>query len=617
MRRPITPLAAADRARFEPRALARAGWSLARAALGRCVLYGLWIDLVFGLALLPLAAWSLHRFLDLTGQPIHLNFELGRWTRLLPLLAAGLLWTSLLAALVLLDIGGVVRLVGAPGRPHARGVLGAFVASLADLTRLRPGGLLRAALAIGVLLPGGLASTGALVGLFIAPLRRVPMPLLEELHPAWTLVAALALAAVAGAAVLTLARWSLVPYLFVLERRSLAAAFEESATLPPAGRRAAKLLMAGAAFLFVLVAAGASSLAGLAHAFLVPNVDDPGRAWLGWTALLLGAQLLLGRALFHVVLAWVVGVGAALTAAHHRWSDAPVSELVLYPGPRRRRRALWAAAALALSASLTLPLVREELLRGTRPVLVTAHRGSSGRAPENTLAALRAALEDGADFVEIDVQGAADGVPVLLHDRTLARVAGLRRGAFELTSAELAAIDVGSWKDARFAGEGVPTLDQALAFCKGRLGVNIELKPNGRERDLVGAVLEVVDRHGLRGEVWITSLEPTLLARVRQRASDVKLGAIVTVAAGDLWALDVDLYACAPRYATPAFVAGAHRRGRAVHVWTLNEERDVALFVDRGVDGVLTDHPDRARRLIDARTPVDDLRAALRRVLGR
>lgn len=615
--RPARPSFAADAARFRVRALARQGWELARPALPRCVAHGFLIDALFGLALSPLAVWLLYRFLALTGRPIQLNLELGDLARSLPGIGAGVLWTALLATLILLNIGGLVRLVGAPGRPHAASVRGALLASLADLARLRPGGLLRAGLALGVLLPVGLAAGSALLGLLVSPLRRLPMPLLEAVHPAWRYAAIVLLAGVVAGAALLLARWCLVPHVFVLERRSLAASFRDSAGLPWEGRRAAKLLMAGSALGYLAVAGLVAAVAGRLNLLLLPDPGQPGRAFELWAAAVLGAQLLVTRGLFHAGLAWLVGTGAALLAAHEGWDDAPVSRETSRPGPRRRRKAWVAIACLVASSLVTLPVVGEEFARRGGEVLVIAHRGSSGRAPENTMAAVRAALEDGADLVEIDVQGAADGVPILLHDRTLARVAGIQRGAFEYTAAELAAIDVGSWMGAEFRGQGVPTLDEVLAFCQGRMGVNIELKPNGREEDLLGAVLEVVDRRGMRGQVWITSLERRHLVEARRRAPDLTLGAIVTVAAGDLWALDVELYACAPRYATPAFVAGAHRRGRGVHVWTLNEQRDVALFVDRGVDGVLTDHPALARRLIEERTPADDFRAALARVLGR
>ena len=107
---------------------------------------------------------------------------------------------------------------------------------------------------------------------------------------------------------------------------------------------------------------------------------------------------------------------------------------------------------------------------------VIAHRGASADAPENTLAAIRLAIEHGADGVEIDVHMTRDGVPVLLHDPTLHRTCGLRRRCADLAVAELAELDAGSWKSPRFRGERVPTLQQALATVPPHLSMLIEVK---------------------------------------------------------------------------------------------------------------------------------------------
>src|SRR5262249_58570925 len=130
-----------------------------------------------------------------------------------------------------------------------------------------------------------------------------------------------------------------------------------------------------------------------------------------------------------------------------------------------------------------LAVLSANLWRGVRVdrvASVTAHRGSSRDAPENTLAAIRKAIEQGADYAEIDIHLTADGVPVLLHDEDLQRLAGVARRPDELTLAELQRIDVGSRFSHAFAGEAGPTPAEVIDSTRGRSRPNIQLKPTER-----------------------------------------------------------------------------------------------------------------------------------------
>ena len=124
-----------------------------------------------------------------------------------------------------------------------------------------------------------------------------------------------------------------------------------------------------------------------------------------------------------------------------------------------------------------------------RPLII-AHRGFSHRAPENTLAAYRLAIEAGAELAECDVYLSADRVPVLLHDKTLNRTAGVDRPVGEMPLAELRKLDVGRWKSAEFAGERIPTLVEAIELVKGKLRFVIEIKPKDIEKEVVAAINE-------------------------------------------------------------------------------------------------------------------------------
>ncbi len=123
-------------------------------------------------------------------------------------------------------------------------------------------------------------------------------------------------------------------------------------------------------------------------------------------------------------------------------------------------------------------------------VLIIAHRGSAATAPENTLAAVRAAVEAGADFVEIDVQETADGEVVVFHDGDFMKTAGDPMKIWEARRSDLERIDIGSWFASEFSSERTPTLEQVLLECKDRSKVNIELKYYGHDEDLEQKVVE-------------------------------------------------------------------------------------------------------------------------------
>ena len=137
---------------------------------------------------------------------------------------------------------------------------------------------------------------------------------------------------------------------------------------------------------------------------------------------------------------------------------------------------------------------------------ITAHRGSSKMAPENTMAALEAAMEEMADYSEIDVQTTADGIVVLCHDLNLKRVAGVDRTLGSMTYSQLEQLDVGSHFSPEFNGERIPALREVLEACKGRMKLNIELKNIGNDTSLPEQVAALVKEYDMEDQCVITSV---------------------------------------------------------------------------------------------------------------
>ena len=270
-------------------------------------------------------------------------------------------------------------------------------------------------------------------------------------------------------------------------------------------------------------------------------------------------------------------------------------------------------ALLLIGAALVAGLVGTWLLNGIRiqdDVLIVAHRGAAGKAPENTLASVRQAIQDGADWVEIDVQESRDGEVVVIHDSDFMKLAGVdlkvRDGALQ----QIRSIDVGSWFDPAFSAERVPTLQEVLETTRGKARVVIELKYYGFDEKLEQRVVDIVEQTGRTADVAIMSLKYDGIRKVRTLRPEWVIGLLSARAIGDLTTLDSDFLAVNTGMATPGFVRRAGSAGKQVLVWTVNDPLTVFRMMSLGIDGVITDEPEMARRILEQRAgmnPVERL----------
>ena len=242
-----------------------------------------------------------------------------------------------------------------------------------------------------------------------------------------------------------------------------------------------------------------------------------------------------------------------------------------------------------------------ESIHGDHPAVVIAHRGASAEAPENTLAAVGAAIEAGADWIEIDVQQSADGSVFVFHDGDFKRLGGPGRPLRTMHDDEIAAIDVGSWKSPVFAAERVPRLAEVLALCKDRAGVLIELKYYGPRHDLEARVVEAVESAGMAEQVMVMSLSHEGVRKIHELRPTWRIGLLSSVALGNVAKLELDFLGLNARTTSRKLVRQAHRRGVQVYVWTVNDPVDMSTMLGRGVDGLITDHPALARQAIAER----------------
>jgi glycerophosphoryl diester phosphodiesterase len=230
-------------------------------------------------------------------------------------------------------------------------------------------------------------------------------------------------------------------------------------------------------------------------------------------------------------------------------------------------------------------------------VLIIAHRGASGNAPENTLAAFRKAVALGATFIETDLQLSRDARFVAIHDATVNRTTNGQGVVHDMTLADLRKLDAGSWFGSEFAGERIPTLEEILEFSKKNDVVfYLEIKPGaawGGEHAVIGALREsgeipraVVISFDAAIVLSLRKIEPTLMTGLlydgqieNPLEKAVEVGARQLAIRGDL--------------VTPALIAQAKKKDLQVVCWTVNHPAHMRMLAAAGVDGIMSDYPDR------------------------
>lgn len=233
-------------------------------------------------------------------------------------------------------------------------------------------------------------------------------------------------------------------------------------------------------------------------------------------------------------------------------------------------------------------------------IAVTAHRGASFAAPENTLSSLRLAIDAGADYAEIDVQETKDGVAVLLHDYSLKRTTGKKQYIWNVTYEELKRLDCGKWFSKKFAGERVPTLEEALEVCRGKIGLNIELKDPANAEKLEEKVVRLIEEYGMEEECVITSMDYESLCLVKELNGHLKTGYILSRVHKNMYETEnIDFFSMKAAFVNQEVIKMAHCHGKEVHVWTVNTPKELKRMKKLGVDNIITDNPVLARKIIE------------------
>ena len=250
-------------------------------------------------------------------------------------------------------------------------------------------------------------------------------------------------------------------------------------------------------------------------------------------------------------------------------------------------RFLW-VVFLLIAVSLSLLSCKERIFPE-----ITAHRGASAYAPENTLIAYQAAIDMGADRAELDVWLSKDGEVVLMHDEELMRTTGAEGMVWELTLKELKKLEAGAWFSEEFKGEAIPTLKEVIHLVRGKMKLNIEVKTSQPEPRIARKVVDIVRSENFIDQCIVTSFDRTVIEEVKKIAPEITTGFLFDEDyPEDVMKGNWNILSCSHEITTKAFIDETHRNGKRIHVWTINDEAQIRHFTRINVDGIITDRPD-------------------------
>ncbi|WP_291320178.1 glycerophosphodiester phosphodiesterase family protein [Desulfonatronospira sp.] len=566
-------------------------------------IYHLFFSILAVMLLAPASAWITTRVLTTTGQPMISHHELLGFL----LSPAGLAWVLAVGTTAVLIIfihhAGMIYIASRSCRGRHR---------LATSALLRVGRNLPSLLGLALI---QVAAHLLVAAPFILIMGLAWWFLLGDYDPyflisqkpavfwVYCLICLPVLVGMLAGNGLLYLRWFMALPIILLEKTSPVKALKQSSRLAKGFiRRIAALVLGLALLIFILPGAIAvcfDVLGGLVLGLLPEN----------FSILVPAVLLFISSYLIIAVLISFAGTAANSLLIFNIYRDRtgfePPEKKEFVPG--RSRLMAWSAEFLLLTFALgQAGFVVHSFFDFQDQVHISAHRGSSMQAPENTIPAIEQAIKDGADYVEIDVRRTADGVPVLLHDRDLRRVAGTSVPVWELDLKEVQRLDAGSWFHPRFAGVGIPTLEEVIEVVRDRAKLYLEIKPSVHTPDLTRLVVELLQEKDFVDQVLLGAMNQEILREAKQLEPDLRTSLFVHTAIGEPDRSLLDALGLRAAITTVRDIQQAHRHGHELHVWTVNDRREMSRFIDMGVDNIITDRPEVLSELLRERAELSN-----------
>lgn len=239
---------------------------------------------------------------------------------------------------------------------------------------------------------------------------------------------------------------------------------------------------------------------------------------------------------------------------------------------------------------------------------VVGHRGAAGHAPENTMASFKKAIELGVDIVELDVHLSNDGVVVVHHDHSLDRTTTGKGEIRHHKWDQIKKLDAGSSFSERFENENVPTLEDVVKLCNKKAEILIEIKEGEKfYPEIEDKIIEIIRKYNAEKWCIIQSFRDDVIFRIHKIAPDIRLQKLFAkkfcclpvILDGKVSYFSfrkyhfVESFNILYKYATKRFIDLAHKHSKEVMVWTVNDQKDIDKMKSLGVDGIISDFPDR------------------------
>lgn len=278
------------------------------------------------------------------------------------------------------------------------------------------------------------------------------------------------------------------------------------------------------------------------------------------------------------------------------------------PGRHRVRRRTLVSLILVFAAFLSLPFYIHWTQHGynlnveyLHRMQVTAHRGASRYYPENTMAAFRGAVEQGADWIELDVHESSDRKIFVMHDSSFKRTTGTNRSAWDLTYDEIENLDAGSFFSSEYKGEQIPLLSDVIDYAK-QVGIplNIEIKPSGNEKYLENDLVQLLEEKNFTDQCVVTSQSYGSISKVKDLNPDIRTIYVMGFAYGNISRLKkADGFSVRYTSITRELVSRVHNAGKEIYAWTVNSRWGIDDMIDLQVDNIITDNVPLAKSRIE------------------
>ncbi|MTI48597.1 glycerophosphodiester phosphodiesterase [Sporosalibacterium faouarense] len=240
-----------------------------------------------------------------------------------------------------------------------------------------------------------------------------------------------------------------------------------------------------------------------------------------------------------------------------------------------------------------------------KKTFVIAHRGASGHAPENTMISFQKAIDMGADGIELDVHISKDDKLIVCHDERVDRTTNGIGFIKDLTLDEIKKLDAGYWYDKKYANEKIPTLEEVLYLFQGKdILINIELKNGIIQYDKIEEkVIRVLEKFKLMDRTIISSFNHYSLIKIKEINSSIKTGALYMCGLVNPWdyVIRLNIDVIHPIYFAlyPDLIKKCKERNVEINTYTVNCDEDMKKVIDLGVNGIITNYPDKAKKILE------------------